>query len=246
MVAGSGPVFFWSMHNNTIDNVCFDNTYNYSGGTPGLGVIDANPSPTLALGTWQGGSLPNFSTTPSDNFQRANAGWLGVNWSFAEMSTTNFQHFFVLSGNAAVPSNGTLGGVAFWTTPLNLNQSSTITIGNLANGDWLAAVVRYSLAKAGSETFYLALDAGGTIELFAYNAGTWETLSNLGTYSGSVSTIELDASGSSPVTLTVKVNGKQFGSTYSDGTYNFSGTYPGFANYGSASSTIIAWQGSNL
>ncbi len=75
-VVGSGPVFFWSKRNGVVDATCIDTIYNLTGGNPGVGfAADGNATPTLALGSWQGGTLPNLSTTPSDNFQRANGGW---------------------------------------------------------------------------------------------------------------------------------------------------------------------------
>jgi hypothetical protein len=245
-VAGSGPVFFWSKRNGVIDATCLDTTYNLTGGNPGVGfAADGNATPTLALGSWQGGTLPNFSTTPTDNFQRANDGWLGVNWWFPQAGSA-FTSYFVLNNNAATPSLSGGVGAAFWTTPFNTNQSSVINIGNLASNDWLAAAVRYTPATVGNDQFYLALVLNNDVELFAYSKGTWALLSNLGLYSGAISTIELDATGNSPVTLTVKVNGVQFGSTFSDSTYRFTGTYAGFANSGTTSSTITGWQGGSL
>jgi len=60
--------------------------------------------------------------------------------------------------------------------------------------------------------------------------------------------MELDATGTSPVVLTLKVNGTQFGTTYSDSTYKFAGLYAGFALGAGATqtTTITAWTGSNL
>jgi len=245
-VAGTGPVFFWSKRNGVVDATCIDTTYNLIGGNAGVGIAsDGNATPTLALGSWQGGTLPNLSTTRSDNFQRANDGWLGVNWWFPEAGSA-FNSYFVLNNNAATPTQPGGTGAAFWTTPFNVNQSSVITIGNIASNDWLAAAVRYTPTTTGNDQFYLALVDNNDVELFAYTSNQWKLLSNLGTYSGTISTIELDATGSSPVTLMVKVNGVQFGSTFSDSTYMFTGTYAGFANYGTTSSTITGWHGSNL
>jgi len=247
-VAGSGPVFFWSKHNGTVDATCYDNTYNYTGGTPGLGVAgDSNNSPTIASGTWQGGSLPNFSTTSSDNFTRANAGWLGVNWWFIPATFNNgISSFFILNNNAAALSIPAGFGVAIWTTPFNTNHFSAITVGSLPGG-WAGAVTRVTPGANGAATFYLALaEANGTVDLFAFNNGAWQLLSS-GTYGSAINTIELDATGYSPVSLSIKINGAQFGSAYSDSTYNFTGTYAGFGMAGGGtSSTVTGWQGSNL
>jgi Chitobiase/beta-hexosaminidase C-terminal domain len=247
-VAGSGPVFFWSKRNGTVDATCYDNTYNYTSGTPGLGMAgDSNSSPTIADGAWQGGSLPDFSNTPSDNFARANAGWLGVNWWFLPVSPQNsITSYFTLTSNAAALSMPSGTGIAIWTTPFNMNHSSAISIGTLQSSGWVGAVTRLTPGANGAATYYVALaEANGTIDLFAFNNGTWGLLSS-SSYGSAINTLELDATGSSPVSLVIKVNGAQFG-TYSDSTYKFTGTYAGFGISGTgASSTITGWQGSNL
>lgn len=247
-VAGSGPVFFWSKHNGTVDATCIDNTYNYTGGAPGLGMsADQNSTPTIADGAWQGGSLPNLSSTPSDNFVRANAGWLGVNWWFLPSSTTNsISSFFVLNNNAAVLSIPNGAGIALWTTPFNANHSSAITLGSLPSSGWVGAITRLTPGANGAATFYLALgEANGTVDLFGYNNGTWNLLT-AGTYGGAINTIELDATGTSTVSLVAKINGSQF-LTYSDSTYHYTGTFAGFGIFGAGTSpTITGWVGSNL
>lgn len=253
-VAGSGPVFFWILRNGVIDGTCYDDTYNYTGGDPGLGLAaDNNATPTAAVGDWQGGSLPDFSTTPSDNFQRANAGWLGVNWWYPQ-SDGQIGTAFVLSNNsAALLASGV--GMAVWTTPLSLNDSSRVTIGNTTGDRWIAAVTRYTpVASSNSgggnpgNTFYMALvKPSGLVDLLEYASGAWNQLgTSLGTYSGVVTTVELDATGTAPVLLTVRINGKQFGKTYSDSTYKLTGTYAGFIVDGTASTTILGWSGNNL
>jgi hypothetical protein len=250
-VAGSGPVFFWSKHNGTVDATCSDVVDNYTGGQPGLGVIDPNGSPFLSLGTWTGGSLSSFSTTPSDNFQRANAGWLGVNWWFAPTGGNGSGatgSYFVLSGNAAVLSVPTNQGTAIWTTAFGSTQASKVTTGNIASGDWVAAVARYTLppngtSSANTDSYYFVLVEGnGTVDLFA-KTNADNLLASLGTFSGTVSTIELDASGTSPVSLVVKINGTQFGSTFSDSTYKLTGAYEGFSTFGTTASTVTGWTG---
>jgi hypothetical protein len=250
-VAGTNPVFFWSKHNGVVDATCFTTAYAFSGGEPGLGVLDPGATPQVSTGAWQGGSLPNYSATPSDNFTRANSGWLGVNWWMDSNFSATAGYFGITSNAAAMQGTATnRGGVALWTTPMAANHSSTITIGNLASGDWLGAAVRGSLGaepdSGGTETYYLAIDDGGSIFLFAYNASTYETLWGPTTYTGAVNTIELDATGSSPVSLVVKINGVQFGSTFTDSTYNFTGTYAGLGAFGSANSNITGWSGANL
>jgi len=245
-VAGTSPVFFWSKHNGIVDATCIDKTFNYNGGSPGLGMAsDQNSTPTIADGSWQGGSLPSFSGTPSDNFTRANAGWLGVNWWFLPSYNNSMSSYFVLNNNAATLSipNGT--GIAMWTTPFNSNHSSAITIGSLTTA-WVGSVARMSPGANGAATFYLALATqNGTIDLFAFNNGNWQLLT-AGNYSGPINTLELDASGVSPVVLTVKINGTQF-TTFTDSTYRYTGLYAGFGIAGQGtSSRITGWQGNNL
>ncbi len=247
-VAGSGPVFFWSKHNGTVDATCYDNTFNYTGGAPGLGMAqDPNTSPTIADGAWQGGSLSDFSSTPYDNFTRSNAGWLGVNWWFIPSNGNNsISSFFILNNNAAALSVPSGTGIAMWTTSFNTNHSSTITIGTLQLSGWVGAVARLTPGANGAATYYLALaEDNGTVDLLAFNNGSWNLLSS-GSYGSAINTLELDATGASPVSLVIKVNATQF-STYSDSTYIFTGTYAGFGISGTgASSTVTGWQGSNL
>jgi len=252
-VAGSGPVFFWILRDGVINGTCLDTTYNYTGGYPGLGVAgDYDSTPTTAVSNWQGGSLPNFSTTPTDNFQRANAGWLGVNWWFPQSDGQIGTAFVLSNDSAAVLSSGI--AMAVWTTPLSVNQSSAVTIGSTTGDTWIAAVARYTPvanARPGgipSNQFYMALvEPNGLVDLFEYSSATWNQLgSSLGTYSGAVNTIELDATGTSPVTLTVKINGSQFGSAYTDSIYRLTGAYAGFIVDGTPATTVTGWTGANL
>jgi hypothetical protein len=133
-----------------------------------------------------------------------------------------------------------------WTTSFNTNHSSTITIGTLQLSGWVGAVARLTPGANGAATYYLALaEDNGTVDLLAFNNGSWNLLSS-GSYGSAINTLELDATGASPVSLVIKVNGTQF-STYSDSTYIFTGTYAGFGISGTgASSTVTGWQGSNL
>jgi len=252
-VAGSGPVFFWSFRNGVVDATCGDTANNITGGNPGIGMAaDQNATPTMAAGNWQGGSLDSFSSTASDNFFRANAGWLGVNWWFTPIdpSAGLVNAFYTLTNNAAVLSStgGSQYGVAIWTTALTGNQS-VVTIGAYgSSADFVGPVVRYSIPNGnsvGSTTaFYFAeANSSGQVELFEYSGGTTHLLSNLGTYGGTVSTLELDASGTSPVTLTVKVNGLAFGAAYNDSTYKLTGIYDGFTTFGTSSTTVTSWLG---
>jgi hypothetical protein len=252
-VAGSGPVFFWSLRNGVIDATCDDTTNNITGGNPGIGMAaDQNATPTMAAANWQGGSLPSFSSSASDNFTRANAGWLGVNWWFTPIDPLGgpVNAFYTLTSNAAVLSStgSSQYGAAIWTTALTGNKS-IVTIGAYGgSGDFVGPVVRYSMPDGtsvnGTTAFYFAeANSTGQVEIFEYSGGNFNLLSNLGTYSGAVSTLELDASGTSPVTLTVKVNGSTFGSAYNDSTYKLTGTYDGFTIFGTSSTTVTGWSG---
>ena len=252
-VAGSGPVFFWSFHNGVIDATCDDTVDNITGGNPGIGMAgDSNPTPTMAAGNWQGGSLDSFSSSASDNFTRANAGWLGVNWWFTPIDPgAGFVNaFYKLTNNAAVLSStgSSQFGAAIWTTALTGNQSA-VTIGAYGSpNDFVGPIVRYSMPNgngvSSTTAFYLAeAQSSGQVEIFEYSGGNFNLIANLGTYSGTVSTLELDASGTSPVTLTVKVNGSTFGSPAIDSTYELTGTYVGFTTFGTSSTTVTSWSG---
>ena len=252
-VAGSGPVFFWSFHNGVIDATCDDTTNNITGGNPGIGMAgDQNATPTMAAGNWQGGSLSSFSSSASDNFFRVNAGWLGVNWWFTPIDpgAGSVNAFYTLTNNAAVLSStgSSQYGAAIWTTALTGNQS-VVTIGAYGSlGDFVGPAVRYSIPSgnnvSNTTAFYFAeASSSGQVEIFEYSGGKFNLLSNLGTYGGTVSTLELDASGNSPVTLTVKVNGSTFGSPYNDSTYKLTGAYDGFTTFGTSSTTVTSWSG---
>ena len=82
-------------------------------------------------------TLPNLSSTASDNFTRANAGWLGVNW-WMETGYGGFNRYFELNGDTT--SLNTTGSgcaaAAIWTDSLVQNNSSTVTIGSITSGDW--------------------------------------------------------------------------------------------------------------
>ncbi|MFP5230131.1 MAG: hypothetical protein ACLGXA_21135 [Acidobacteriota bacterium] len=246
-VAGTGPTFFWMKRNGTIIDGAVDNTYNFNTGIPGLGFIDQNAAPTLAANNWEGGTLPAFSTTPTDDFQRADDGWLGVNWWFSFYS--GYAAGYVLTGNAAVQAAATSGAwdLACWTTPLTVNQSSKITIGGSGSGDWIGVFVRYDPTQGASDNYYSVLINNGEVFLYVRQNGNFSQLSDLGPHTVSPGdTLELDATGTNPVVLTVKINGSQIGTTYNDTTYLIAGTYAGFQSYGSTSNKVTGWTGLDL
>ena len=219
----------------------------YSGGKPGLGMSDdQNSTPTLADGPWSGGSLPDLSSTSSDNFTRANAGWLGVNW-WMETGSAPSNCYFELNNNAASlnTTGSNCAAAAIWTTAFSPNNSSTVTIGGITSGGWVGAVGRYTLpagwGQIGAGIYYIALWDSGTLYLMAYDGSAFHTLQTATTVQPS--TIELDASGAAPVSLTVKVNGTTQ-ITYSDSTYKYTGAYAGFAIFGDSNSTVTGWSGS--
>lgn len=206
-----------------------------------------NSTPTLADGPWSGGSLPPLSSTASDNFTRANAGWLGVNWWMETGYAGASNCYFELNSNAASlnTTGSNCAAASIWTTPFSPNNSSSVTVGSIANGDWVGAVARYTLpagwGNVGAGIYYVALWDSGTLYLMAYDGNSFHTLQTITT--AQPSTIELDASGTSPVNLTVKVNGT-IQITYSDSTYEYTGPYAGFATFGHSSSTVTGWSGS--
>lgn len=252
-VAGSNPVFFWSFLNGTINATGVDTGNLFATGVPGVGVVENSTTvPVIKDSTWTGGSLGSFGGS-SDSFQRANAGWLGVNWWFSQLNADFTAQMILSSNSAALNVSGTnKEAVAVWTTPFGSTQASSITLGAIGGtSDWQAAVVRYAMPAALSNfpTFYLVLDINKSIQLYEYgNGGSgYVLLSTLGTFGGTVNTLELDASGTGPVSLVVKVNGTQFGSTFNDSTYQFNGAYEGFgisSQTGGSATTVTAWSGS--
>lgn len=244
-VAGNDPVFIWSRVNGVINVGTSDSTYKLSGGAPGLGLVETATSPVAKFGAWTGGDLPAFSGTSSDNFTRADSGWLGVNWWFPWHDDEGTG--WVLSSNAAsvAAAGKQRWDVAAWTTPLNANHSSKITVGNLAAGDWLGPIARYTPGNdASTDNFYMAVDYSGTLTLYARVAGGWNALTTYSYTAAPGDTVELIATGVNPVLLTVKVNGSTIINAFSDGTYHIAGQYAGFASLGTSTATKVTnWTG---
>ena len=242
-VVGTNPTFFWSYHNGIPEATAVDTVTNYTGGVPGLGsVVDMNATPTVASGPWTGGTLPPLSTTHTDNFSRPN-GLLGVNWWFLPTTDHGVDcAFTIVSHQAASGCTGAAdNGVAIWTTAFGSPQGSVVTLGTSAAAGWIGPVVRAAPNQSGTN-YYTTIYFGGTMLLFARSGGTFNSLAATLCSPGSTpSTIELDASGTSPVVLTVKVNGSACGSPFSDSTYLLTGAYEGFATAGN--STVAGWTG---
>lgn len=241
--AGKNPVFFWSRLNGTVNAACVDNTNLYSGGAPGIGVIDQNATRTAKSGTWTGGSLPDFSSTFSDSFTRDNAGWLGVDWWFA-FANTDEGGGWVVNNNTATLLGDWKWSLAIWTSALPANHSSTVTIGNLTPGDWIGAITRYTPVNSADDG-YLALNNSGNLFIFARNQGSWSLLTSTSYTISPGDVLEFDATGTNPVLLTVKVNGR-IKLTFSDSTYHFTGNYAGFAGLGTNTTTVTHWVGGNI
>jgi len=241
--AGTNPIFFWSRLNGTVNAGCVDNTNLYSGGAPGIGVIEQNATRTAKSGTWTGGSLPDFSTTFSDSFNRDNAGWLGVDWWFP-FANTDEGGGWVVNNNTATLLGNWKWSLAIWTTALINNHSSTVTIGNLTPGDWIGAITRYTPVSSADDG-YLALDNSGNLFIFARYQGSWNLLTSTAYTASSGDVLEFDATGTNPVLLTVKVNGVTK-LTFSDPIYHIAGNYAGFAGLGTNTTTVIHWVGANI
>jgi hypothetical protein len=247
--AGTNPVWFWAFRNDVINAGCVDTVDLINGGLAGLGEDDNNTVPTLISDDWQGGSLPNFSPIPADNFNRPDAGWLGVNWGYNPngLCTGNTGSYPVLSGHAAVNLVSSGLAVSVWTTPFGAtaNQASTVTIGSLHGGDFVGPVVRYTPnSTICQESYYFAfIQQSGATFLYKYTPNSQTQLASLGTFSGTPTSIELDATGTNPVTLTVKVNGTVQGSPFVDSTYHLAGGYEGFNLFGSNLTTVVGWTG---
>jgi hypothetical protein len=251
-VGGGCPVFFWAFHNTSLEasGVDVGNCYHY--GVPGTGsVVDMNSTPTVKSGAWTAGSLPalNASATPSDNFTRAN-GFMGYNWweQMLYVGGGSFTCVFNILSNQAVTDSGcatvTSGALNLWTTPRpSLTQKSNITWGSTSV--WEGPVVRATPGVndgVTSTTYYLVIYFSGSPLLFARDGGGFHSLPASLCSSGTPTNLELDASGSGPVTLTVKINGTTCGTPYVDSTYNFTGNYIGFEGVG-PSTAVAGWSG---
>jgi hypothetical protein len=242
-VVGSGPVFFWARHNGVIEMTCVDNTTNYTGGVPGFGsVVDMNSTPTVASGPWTGGTLPALSATHTDNFVRADAGWLGVNWWFIPTNTSP-GHFcgYTLASNKA-SSTCTLSGdigAALWTTPFVSTQDSEVTWGAVPSGGWQGPIVRATPGQI-VQSYYLAIYFSGSVTVYAASGGSFNSLGSPCS-PATPTTIGLTATGTSPVVLQAKVNGSNCGTSISDSSFKLTGAYEGFATAGAAN--VAGWTG---
>lgn len=241
--AGTNPIFFWSRLNGTINAGCVDTTYLYSGGAPGIGVIEQNATRIAKSGTWTGGSLPDFNSTFSDSFNRDNAGWLGVDWWFP-FANTDEGGGWVVNSNTATLLGNWKWSLAIWTTSLTGNHSSTVTIGNLTSGDWIGAITRYTPTSS-ADNGYLALNNSGNLFIFVRYQGSWNQLASTSYTASPGDVLEFDATGVSPVVLTVKVNGLAK-LTFTDSTYHLAGNYAGFAGLGTNTTTVTHWAGGNI
>lgn len=252
-VAGSGPVFFWSFRQPsgsssppTVDATGVDTSGVIpSGGAPGVGVIEFNSPQSVSVGAWQGGSLPNFSSTSSWDFTaQPDDGWLGVNWWLTgEYNSPTAAFLWQKSGAASLNVSGSVSNgedAAVWMTPFGSNQAATVTIGTITSGDYAGPIVRFTPSESGgsSHSFYMAVWDSGTLYLFKEPGVTLTTVA----VASQPSTIELDASGTSPVTLTVKTNGTTQ-ITYTDSTYLLTGVFEGFTVYGHNTTTVTGWAG---
>lgn len=249
----NAPEFFWLhwTHSGVTKNVasCVDTATHHLNGVPGLGTVETGSTPNAFLGTWSGGSLPALSGSGYvDNFTRANSYWLGVNWWPLETggSGTSMTGQMQITSNAAVLNATSTFGGEVWTTPYaSQTQNCTVTFGVIQASDFAGCIVRYSMPTMGvgnatTNSFYLAwIEGNGATTLYEYQNGSFNSLSSLGTCGGgSITSLKLSASGSSPVALSVFINGTQCGSTFNDSTYKLSGTYGGIFLNGSNTTTI--------
>jgi hypothetical protein len=243
VVAGTAPTFFWMQKNGSTTDGPIDNTFNYTGGGAGVGIIDSNVSPTVGLGSWSGGTEPNFNPASSGNFTGANSPWLGVDWWFP-IGLSGDAGGWKLSSNAAVQTTTTGNwNLALRTTPFP--NGFQITLGAASGSDWVGVVARLDptgLATS-TENDYAVLCNGGNVYLYARESGSWVQLGpTLGTHTLSAGdTIDIQASGTNPVLLKGFINGVQIGSTYTDTTLLYAGTYSGFTALGAPSNTVTHW-----
>jgi len=143
----------------------------------------------------------------------------------------------------AKSSTGADAGALYTASTFTSDQKSTITIGTFAA--YMGVGVRFSTS---ANTGYIA-QATSTTKIRLYrNVNNVQTdVSGAGyTIAALVlgDTISVEATGSNPVVLIVKVNGAQVG-TYSDSTAPVTGGYPTIYAT-STTGTISTWTGANL
>lgn len=186
------------------------------------------PLPATDLFTESGGSTVALTT-------------YSANWT---VSTGNF-----MVDNAAdnvYPNSSGAEIGAFWNVDtFNADQFSQVILSSLTAGVALGPCVR----AATGGTYYGVYMEGSTYYLFRMNSGTWTQLAT-GTESWTDGDpLRLDVSGTgATVSLVMKHNGTQFGSTYNDnsGSRLLSGS-AGICGYGDSSTPRLDnWQGGNL
>ncbi len=185
----------------------------------------------------------------TDNFNRANSGTLGANW-------TNFASGIWVTGGFQIVSNKA-EPLLFGVIPQVAYYSGT-AFGN----------AQYSQAVCADDPYYMglvvaALDSGGAVAGYvlqtgrnpgtmtlssAVNAGAGSSLTTFGSVypvAGDTIRLEKEPSGGN-VLLRAYLNGSQVGSTYTDSTILLSGGSPGlFGNY-TGFDDFDSWEGGDL
>lgn len=198
---------------------------------------------SCGVGSTLVGSVQVYNNSQQDAFFRANNSNLGSNWT--NLSGAFDTGTIALSGNAAVPPNGsTAQAAAFWNTAtFSPNQCSVVTV-NGGAASYAGPIVR---ASAGDNAYLSTFDAGGGANAYTIQKVVSGTRTVLSTYATSVSaapqTIELCAVGT---TLSVYLNGSS-SALFSTTDSSLTSGSPGIqgTGYTGPGVTMNNWQGFN-
>ena len=184
-------------------------------------------------------TLPGIAA--SDDFNRADGG-LGSNWAKPVPAS---EETLVIVNNEVTPDIEGAHCYAYWIgNTFSQDQYSQVRISNL--GPWNGVIAR---AQAGIDRFYMAFVLGpNDYALYLRKDGLYYSLSTGNTETwvpGDI--IRLEASGLSPVQLTLLRNGNPV-LTYTDTTENLVGGSPGIGIYSPPGDhlAIDDWEGGDL
>lgn len=182
---------------------------------------------------------------PADNFNRANAGTLGANWT---VQTTNSP---VLSSNEAVRNTAGGNQYAFWNahTPA-ANQFSQAVVRSVASSSRNVRVTCRAggLTDSTYDHYHINTDGAsgeGHTQLNKVVDGSVTMLVAYATTTTAGDVIRIECSGTSPTTIKFLKNGMQIGSDYVDSSSPLTSGQYGIGFFGSGA-TLDDWQGGDL
>jgi PKD repeat protein len=224
---GGGPVNTWSWDFG--DGSALDNTQNPSHTYSAVGTYDV----TLTV-TGPGGSdtftEPDYVTvtTPTDNFNRADADPIGAPWVTSTGQGDVAIEDNVLRGDPA------LAGGAYYNASFDNNQYSQATIAAMSN---VGVTVRMDNTVRSYYRFQIVSATSALLD--KYVAGAYTELAAIGGTFGVDNVIRLEVDGE---TLTAKVNGSTV-ATLDDP--DLTGGFPGVRFFGT-SGRLDDWEGGSL